>query len=142
MNDMTAAEKTKLYWLLLRDPDVERRERLPDDRKAMIWHFTIHTRDAEMVKGYVRTGCYDDGRLGEVFVTMGKIGEASALLDQWCIRVSVELQKGTSVEEICRKHLNTQFDPAGGTDFQEISRCTSVLDLVCKYLMLRYGRTS
>jgi ribonucleoside-diphosphate reductase alpha chain len=116
------------------------REKLLDLREGTTWHFMIHTRDGTTVKGYVQTGLYPDGRLGEVFVKMGKQGDEGAWIDQWAIAFSLLLQLGLSLEETCRKFTNSQFDPAGATNSADVPRCTSLVDLVCRWLLAKYGK--
>ncbi len=114
------------------------RERLPDLREGVTWNFTIHTREKETVEGHLTTGLYADGRVGEIFVKMDKEGSAGAWIDMWAISASMLLQNGVPLETICKKFLGMRFDPAGGTESKDVPRCTSVVDLVSRYLLFRY----
>lgn len=122
-------------------PD-DRRERLPDDRSGPTHHFRITTKDDGKiveVRGYITANTYPDGRLGEILVKFGKSGSQNPLLDQWAIAASFALQCGVSVDEFFRKFVGTRFEPAGHTGSDEIPRCTSVLDYVARWVLLRYG---
>jgi ribonucleoside-diphosphate reductase alpha chain len=124
------------------------RERLPDERNGRTLHFTILNRvetNAEVaieeVKGYCTVGEYTDGRLGEVFVKLGKPGEERALLDQWGIAASIALQRGAGIRELFGKHVGTRFEPYGAVrGVVGIERCTSVLDLISRWVILKYEK--
>jgi len=128
------------------------RERLPDERAGVTIKFTIlaagkmnektGVSEVEEVKGYFQTGEYDDGRIGEVFVKIGKPGEGMALFDQWGIAASIALQYGAGVEELFSKHVATRFQPAGkvlDSKGETIDTCTSVLDYVSRWIIKRYA---
>jgi hypothetical protein len=126
------------------------RERLvPDENKeqtrpGVTQHFKIYTRgpggEDLTVDGYVTTGEYADGRLGEVFVKIGKPGSHEAMYDQWAIAVSLGLQYGVPMRVLLDKHVNTQFEPRGAVQgVAGIKRCSSPLDLICKWLIQKYG---
>lgn len=116
------------------------RERMPELREGLTCKFEIYTRDDITVDGYVTTGCYPDGRLGEVFVKVGKVGDESALLDQWAIAVSTALQYGAPFEDFVFKFLGTRFEPSGSTTTPEVKRCTSPIDFVARWLLSRYAK--
>lgn len=115
------------------------RERLPEIRKGITWKFTIYTREAEEIDGYVNTGVYEDGRLGEIFVTVGKMGDWSRWIDSWAKAVSQLLQNGVSVEDVFRRHVGEQFDPSGATNCKEVPRCSSVVDLISRWVLNKYA---
>jgi hypothetical protein len=132
-------------------------EKLPKERAGLTHHFEIYSKMPktpgeiedrfEWVDGYLTVNVYpeDDerkrlrGRVGEIFIKVGKEGDEKALLDQWAICFSVALQYGAPFEELCRKFLGTKFEPAGATKHKDIPRCTSVVDYVARFLLLRYG---
>ncbi len=92
---------------------------------------------------FVRTGEYDDGTLGEIFVDMHKEGAAfRSLLNCFAIAVSIGLQYGVPLEEYVEKFVFTRFDPSGGVDHPNIKSSTSVIDYIFRLLALEYlGRT-
>ena len=141
---MTVELRQQLLNILLRDPELTTRERLPDLRPGINHHFTIIHKAGDGVEeldGYLRTGCYEDGRLGEIFLTIDKPGTAYAVYDVIATLVSFCLQHGISVDEICRKLVGQRYEPYGAAKHPQIPRCTSVVDYVAKYLLLRYGKT-
>jgi ribonucleoside-diphosphate reductase alpha chain len=111
------------------------REKLPQRRKG-------YTQKA-MVGGhkvYLRTGEYEDGRLGEIFIDMHKDGAAfRSLMDGFAIAISVGLQYGVPLEEFVEAFTFTKFEPAGmvmGND--SIKNATSVLDYIFRELAISY----
>ena len=95
-------------------------------------------------KVYLRTGEYDDGKLGEIFIDMHKEGAAlRAMMNNFAIAVSVGLQYGVPLEEFVDAFTFTKFEPAGmvqGND--SIKNATSILDYVFRELAVSYlGRT-
>ena len=111
------------------------RERLPQRRKG-------YTQKA-MVGGhkvYLRTGEYDDGRLGEIFIDMHKEGAAfRAMMNNFAIAVSVGLQYGVPLEEFIEAFTFTRFEPAGLVQGNEtIKNATSILDYIFRELAVSY----
>ncbi|MFN3274633.1 MAG: vitamin B12-dependent ribonucleotide reductase [Paracoccus sp. (in: a-proteobacteria)] len=111
------------------------REKLPQRRKG-------YTQKA-MVGGhkvYLRTGEYDDGGLGEIFIDMHKEGAGfRAMMNNFAIAVSVGLQYGVPLEEFVDAFTFTRFEPAGmvqGND--SIKNATSILDYVFRELAVSY----
>ena len=95
-------------------------------------------------KVYLRTGEYDDGKLGEIFIDMHKEGAAlRAMMNNFAIAISVGLQYGVPLEEFVDAFTFTKFEPAGmvqGND--SIKNATSILDYVFRELAVSYlGRT-
>lgn len=123
------------------------RERMGEERPGLTHHFVILTRVEDengepqilAVKGYIQTGTYPDGRLGEVFVKLGKIGHTTAWIDQWATAVSIALQYGAPVEDLFRKFVGTNFEPAGRTRNPAIPKCTSLVDYTARFLLDKYG---
>lgn len=118
------------------------RERLPDLREGKTLSFEIQTiKDDKLVtvKGYLTTGVYPDGRLGEIFVRIGKPGSSDGMFDQWAIAFSVALQLGADLDNLCQKFVHTNFEPAGATNVPGIRRCSSIPDLICRWLLRHYG---
>lgn len=120
------------------------REKLPNERQGLTHAFVLTALgpDGKLmeVKGYIQTGHYSDGRLGEFFVKVGKPGAATALLDQWATVCSMALQSGASIDDLMEKSLYTRFEPSGATQNADIPRCTSLTDYVAKWLLMKYGK--
>ncbi|HDL19406.1 MAG TPA: vitamin B12-dependent ribonucleotide reductase [Bacteroidetes bacterium] len=94
-------------------------------------------------KVYLRTGDYEDGKLGEIFVDMFKAGASyRSLLNCFAVAVSMGLQYGVPLEKYVEKFVFTRFDPAGMVNHPNVKTCTSVLDYVFRVLGMEYlGRT-
>lgn len=116
------------------------RNKLPTDREGRTLHFIIMSRDettgtVKETDGYVQANAYTDGRLGEIFIRVGKSGSSSAVLDEYAKVFSIALQHGVPMDVLCEKGVNTNFEPSGRTNVKDIPACTSPIDLVCKWLL-------
>lgn len=91
-------------------------------------------------KVYVRTGEYDDGRLGEVFIDMYKDGAAyRSLLNCFAISISKGLQYGIPLEEYVDTFTFTKFEPSGSVQGHDnIKMSTSILDYIFRLLGYEY----
>ncbi|KAA8606013.1 ribonucleotide-diphosphate reductase subunit alpha [Salipiger aestuarii] len=91
-------------------------------------------------KVYLRTGEYQDGALGEIFIDMHKEGAGfRAMMNNFAIAVSVGLQYGVPLEEFVDAFTFTKFEPAGmvqGND--SIKNATSILDYIFRELAVSY----
>lgn len=89
---------------------------------------------------YLRTGEYEDGSLGEIFVDLSKEGAMiRSLVNSLCITVSVALQNGTSLEDLVDKFLHTKFDPSGPVECHPyIKMASSITDLIFRDLAINY----
>jgi ribonucleoside-diphosphate reductase alpha chain len=111
------------------------RDKLPGRRKGYTQKAVVGGH-----KVYLRTGEYDDGKLGEIFIDMHKEGAAlRAMMNNFAIAVSVGLQYGVPLEEFVDAFTFTKFEPAGmvqGND--SIKNATSILDYVFRELAVSY----
>ncbi len=113
----------------------QEREKLPGRRKG-------YTQKANVGghKVYLRTGEYDDGRLGEIFIDMHKEGAAfRSLMNNFAIAISLGLQYGVPLDEYVDAFTFTRFEPAGivqGND--TIKNATSILDYIFRELAVSY----
>ena len=114
------------------------RRPLPKKRRG----FTQEARVAGH-KIYLRTGEYDDGRLGEIFVDMHKEGAAfRSLMNCFSIAVSKGLQYGVPLDEFVDTFTFTRFEPQGMVDHPNIKSATSVVDYLFRVIAMEYlGRT-
>ncbi|MGB3027647.1 vitamin B12-dependent ribonucleotide reductase [Paradevosia shaoguanensis] len=114
---------------------VREREKMPDRRKGYTQKAVVGGH-----KVYVRTGEYDDGRLGEIFIDMHKEGAAfRAMMNNFAIAISLGLQYGVPLDEYVEAFTFTRFEPAGmvmGND--RIKNATSILDYVFRELAVSY----
>jgi ribonucleoside-diphosphate reductase alpha chain len=111
------------------------RERLPDRRKGYTQKAVVGGH-----KVYLRTGEYDDGRLGEIFIDMHKEGAAlRSFINNFAIAVSLGLQYGVPLEEYVDAFTFTRFEPAGPVQGNDsIKYATSILDYVFRELAVSY----
>jgi ribonucleoside-diphosphate reductase alpha chain len=88
----------------------------------------------------LRTGEYDDGRLGEIFIDMHKEGAAlRSFINNFAIAVSLGLQYGVPLEEYVDAFTFTRFEPAGPVQGNDsIKYATSILDYVFRELAVSY----
>jgi ribonucleoside-diphosphate reductase alpha chain len=111
------------------------REKLPGRRKGYTQKASVGGH-----KVYLRTGEYDDGRLGEIFIDMHKEGAAfRSLMNNFAIAISLGLQYGVPLEEYVDAFTFTRFEPAGivqGND--TIKNATSILDYIFRELAVSY----
>ena len=115
------------------------REKMPDRRKGYTQKAVVGGH-----KVYLRTGEYDDGRLGEIFIDMHKEGAAfRAMMNNFAIAISLGLQYGVPLEEYVEAFTFTRFEPAGFVSGNDaIKNATSILDYIFRELAISYlGRT-
>ncbi|HPW45770.1 MAG TPA: vitamin B12-dependent ribonucleotide reductase [bacterium] len=115
-----------------------KRRRLPKKRRG----FTQEARVGGQ-KVYLRTGEYEDGTLGELFVDMHKEGAAfRSMMNCFAIAISLGLQYGVPLEEYVDCFTFTRFEPQGVVDHPNIKMATSVIDYAFRLLGMEYlGRT-
>ena len=91
-------------------------------------------------KVYLRTGEYDDGRLGEIFIDMHKEGAAfRSVMNNFAIAISLGLQYGVPLEEYVEAFTFTRFEPAGFVQGNDaIKNATSILDYIFRELAISY----
>ncbi|RYY49725.1 MAG: vitamin B12-dependent ribonucleotide reductase [Chitinophagaceae bacterium] len=92
---------------------------------------------------FVRTGEYNDGTLGEIFIDMAKEGATMrSMLNCFAIAISIGLQYGVPLEEYVEKFVFTRFEPAGMVEHPNIKTTTSIIDFMFRSLAYEYlGRT-
>ena len=91
-------------------------------------------------KVYLRTGEYDDGNIGEIFIDMHKEGAAfRSLMNNFAIAISIGLQYGVPLEEYVDAFTFTRFEPSGIVEGNDtIKMATSILDYVFRELAVSY----
>jgi ribonucleoside-diphosphate reductase alpha chain len=111
------------------------REKLPSRRKGYTQKAVVGGH-----KVYLRTGEYEDGRLGEIFIDMHKEGAAlRSLLNNFAIAISLGLQYGVPLEEYVDAFTFTRFEPQGPVQGNDtIKYATSILDYVFRELAISY----
>ncbi|PPC99041.1 MAG: ribonucleoside-diphosphate reductase, adenosylcobalamin-dependent [Hyphomicrobium sp.] len=113
----------------------QEREKLPGRRKGYTQKASVGGH-----KVYLRTGEYDDGRVGEIFIDMHKEGAAfRSLMNNFAIAISLGLQYGVPLEEYVEAFTFTRFEPAGLVQGNEtIKNATSILDYIFRELAVSY----
>lgn len=92
------------------------RERMPVKRRCTRIKFRIGKYESEAMGCYLEVGCYPDGRVGEVFINLGKPGSPiSAMFGVWAITLSKALQYGGNLHELLTSyhHEDTRGVPLG-----------------------------
>jgi ribonucleoside-diphosphate reductase alpha chain len=110
------------------------RNRLPKKRTSK----TIKFRVAD-TEGYLTTGEFPDGTVGEIFLKVAKQGSTLAgIMDAFAISISMGLQYGVPLSAYVKQFVNTRFEPSGMTDDPDFRIATSILDYVFRELALEY----
>jgi hypothetical protein len=125
------------------------KKELPKDRAGDTLHFRILVRDEDRhgvatvrtVGGHLHLNKNPDGTtLREIFARTGKAGSGEAWLDEWAKQVNARLQDGRSVEQVFRTHVGTRFGDSGMVQgVREVTSCTSILDLIARIVISRFG---
>jgi ribonucleoside-diphosphate reductase alpha chain len=111
-----------------------RRERLPDTRKSLTHKFSVAGHE-----GYITVGMFDDGRPGELFITMAKEGSTiGGLMDAFGTSVSMSLQYGVPLEDYVRKFSHMRFEPQGHTKNPDIRIAKSLIDYIFRWLGITF----
>ena len=115
-------------------PALAVRKRLPKSRPSMTTSFSVGG-----AEGYMTSGAYADGALGEVFLKLGKQGSTLAgVMDAFSIAVSIGLQYGVPLQTFVEKFTNLRFEPSGMTDDADIRIAQSMMDYIFRRLALDY----
>ncbi len=110
------------------------RRRMPATRRSV-----THKFDLAGHEGYLTVGCYEDGLPGELFITMAKEGSTvGGIMDSFGTAISLCLQYGVPVKELCRKFSHTRFEPSGFTKNPEIPMAKSIVDYIFRWLELTF----
>lgn len=110
------------------------RRRLPETRTAITHKFDIAGHE-----GYLTVGLFDDGRPGELFVTMAKEGSTiGGLMDSIGTLTSMALQYGVPLEALARKFAHQRYEPSGFTKNPEIRNAASITDYVFRWMALQF----
>jgi ribonucleoside-diphosphate reductase alpha chain len=114
---------------------IREREKLPDRRKGYTQKAVVGGH-----KVYLRTGEYDDGRLGEIFIDMHKEGAAlRSIINNFAIAISLGLQYGVPLDEYVDAFTFTRFEPSGPVQGNDsIKFATSIVDYVFRELAVSY----
>ncbi|MGA1298858.1 MAG: vitamin B12-dependent ribonucleotide reductase, partial [Ilumatobacteraceae bacterium] len=110
------------------------RQKLPRSRKGRTFEFRVAD-----CKGFATIGEYEDGRPGEVFLTVSKQGSTlSGIMDAFAKSISYGLQYGVPLRAFVEAFVNMRFEPAGMTDDPDIRFASSIMDYLFRRLALEY----
>jgi ribonucleoside-diphosphate reductase alpha chain len=106
------------------------RRRLPVNCESVRHKFEIAGH-----KGYIHTGFYNDGKVGEIFIRMSKEGSTiSGLMDTVATLTSIALQYGVPLEDLVNKFSHVRFEPSGFTSNPNVPIAKSLTDYIFRYL--------
>ena len=110
------------------------RQKLPRSRRSRTFEFRVAD-----CKGFATIGEYEDGRPGEIFLTVSKQGSTlSGIMDAFAKSISYGLQYGVPLRAFVEAFVNSRFEPAGMTDDPDIRFASSIMDYLFRRLGLEY----
>jgi ribonucleoside-diphosphate reductase alpha chain len=110
------------------------RRRLPETRGSITHKFNVAGHE-----GYLIVGLYEDGRPGELFITMAKEGSTiGGLMDSLGTAISVALQYGVPVESLVTKFAHQRFEPMGMTTNSDIPFAKSLVDYIFRWMGMQF----
>ena len=110
------------------------RKRMPATRQSITHKFSVGGHE-----GYLTVGMYEDGGPGEVFITMAKEGSTvGGTMDSFGTAISLCLQYGVPVQELCRKFAHSRFEPSGFTKNPDIPIAKSIVDYIFRWLDITF----
>jgi ribonucleoside-diphosphate reductase alpha chain len=111
------------------------RRRMPRERQSITHKFSIGGHE-----GYITAGMYEDGTLGEIFLTdIGKEGSTlRGMMNAFATSISIALQYGVPLDTLVRKFSYMRFDPEGITQNPEIPFAKSMPDYIMRWLASRF----
>jgi ribonucleoside-diphosphate reductase alpha chain len=138
-DDSTDAEKAEAATTVI-ERVVEKivtqpvRQKLPRSRRGRTFEFRVAD-----CKGFANIGEYEDGRPGELFLTVSKQGSTlSGIMDAFAKSISYGLQYGVPMRAFVEAFTNMRFEPAGMTDDPDIRMASSIMDYLFRRLSLEY----
>jgi ribonucleoside-diphosphate reductase alpha chain len=111
------------------------RKRMPRERQSITHKFSIGGHE-----GYITAGMYEDGSVGEIFLTdIGKEGSTlRGMMNSFATAISIALQYGVPLETLVRKFSYMRFEPEGITGNPEIPFAKSMPDYIMRWLASRF----
>ncbi len=112
-----------------------RRKRMPRERQSITHKFSIGGHE-----GYITAGMYEDGSVGEIFLTdIGKEGSTlRGMMNSYATAISIALQYGVPLETLVQKFSYMRFEPEGITGNPEIPFAKSMPDYIMRWLASRF----
>jgi ribonucleoside-diphosphate reductase alpha chain len=111
------------------------RKRMPRERQSLTHKFSIGGHE-----GYITAGMYEDGSVGEIFLTdIGKEGSTlRGMMNSFATAISIALQYGVPLETLVEKFSYMRFEPEGMTSNPEIPFAKSMPDYIMRWLASRF----
>ncbi|HEY2216460.1 MAG TPA: vitamin B12-dependent ribonucleotide reductase, partial [Solirubrobacteraceae bacterium] len=111
------------------------RKRMPRERQSITHKFSIAGHE-----GYITAGMYEDGSVGEIFLTdIGKEGSTlRGMMNSFATAISISLQYGVPLETLVQKFSYMRFEPEGITQNPEIPFAKSMPDYIMRWLASRF----
>jgi ribonucleoside-diphosphate reductase alpha chain len=132
--DATAAATTIVEKVVEKVVHRPLRQKLPRSRRGRTFEFRVAD-----CKGFATIGEYDDGRPGEIFLTVSKQGSTlSGIMDAFAKSISYGLQYGVPLRAFVEAFTNMRFEPAGMTDDPDIRFASSIMDYLFRRLAIEY----
>ncbi|MBK7404983.1 MAG: adenosylcobalamin-dependent ribonucleoside-diphosphate reductase [Phycisphaerales bacterium] len=129
--DATPAQATEQVAQIVHRP---MRRRLPETRRSITHKFNVAGHE-----GYLTVGHYEDGKPGELFITMAKEGSTiGGLMDSLGTATSVALQYGVPIESLVNKFTHQRFEPAGMTTNRDIPFAKSLVDYIFRWMGMEF----
>jgi ribonucleoside-diphosphate reductase alpha chain len=112
-----------------------KRARMPRERQSITHKFSIGGHE-----GYITAGMYEDGSVGEIFITdVGKEGSTlRGMMNSFATAISIALQYGVPLETLVQKFAYMRFEPEGITQNPEIPFAKSMPDYIMRWLASRF----
>jgi len=110
------------------------RRKLTDTRQSITHKFSVAGHE-----GYLTAGLYEDGKPGEIFLTLGKAGSTLAgFADAFATAISFAFQHGVELRFLVDKFTHVRFEPSGFTGNPDIPIAKSIVDYVFRWLALEF----
>jgi ribonucleoside-diphosphate reductase alpha chain len=110
------------------------RRRMPATRQSITHKFEVAGHE-----GYLTVGMHEDGSPGELFITMAKEGSTvGGTMDAFGTAISLCLQYGVPVQELCQKFAHSRFEPSGFTKNPDIPIAKSIVDYIFRWLSVTF----
>ncbi|MBE2317476.1 vitamin B12-dependent ribonucleotide reductase [Solirubrobacter sp. CPCC 204708] len=135
VDELVAVAVKKAVDKALAREDEPLRKRMPRERKSLTHKFSLGGHE-----GYITAGMYEDGSVGEIFLTdIGKEGSTlRGMMNSFATAISISLQYGVPLETLVRKFAYMRFEPEGITTNPEIPFAKSMPDYIMRWLASRF----
>jgi len=111
------------------------RKRLPATRPSI-----THKFDVAGHEGYLNVGLYEDGKPGELFITMAKEGSTlGGVMDAFATAMSLCLQYGVPLDSLVKKFSHQRFEPSGMTTNRDIPFAKSIVDYIFRWMGMTFS---